>query len=138
MAEISVLLKKGTIFAYGECRKNFNDTVVFLVEHYPNVGFTKFKVQRVVNLFEDTGIVPQLNYFAKISQSCFSLLWKNESIQYNKLRPNIVFNFVNVCRIRKINVKYVTCVCAKRSDQNSAIVRFCFHTRLRFCICSHI
>jgi hypothetical protein len=39
MAEISILLKKETIFAYGECRKNFNDTVRFL--HYPNVGFTK-------------------------------------------------------------------------------------------------
>jgi hypothetical protein len=56
MAEISILLKKETIFAYGECRKNFNDTVRFLVGHYPNVGFTKFKVQRIVNLFEDTGI----------------------------------------------------------------------------------
>jgi hypothetical protein len=54
MAEISILLKKETIFAYGECRKNFNHTVRFLVEHYPNVGFTKFKVQKVINLFEDT------------------------------------------------------------------------------------
>jgi hypothetical protein len=44
MAEISILLKKETIFACGKCRKNFNDTVSFLVEHYPNVGFTKFKV----------------------------------------------------------------------------------------------
>jgi hypothetical protein len=26
MAEISILLKKGTTFAYGECRKNFNDS----------------------------------------------------------------------------------------------------------------
>jgi hypothetical protein len=72
MAEISILLRKETIFAYGECRKNFNDTVRFLVEHYPNVGFTKFKVQRVVNLFEDTGNVRELNYFAKIIRSCFS------------------------------------------------------------------
>jgi hypothetical protein len=55
MAEISIFSKKETIFAYGECRKNFNDTVRFLVEHYPNVGFTKFKVQKVVNLFEGTG-----------------------------------------------------------------------------------
>jgi hypothetical protein len=39
MAEISILLKKEIIFSYGK---------------YP-VGFTKFKVQRVVNLFEDTG-----------------------------------------------------------------------------------
>jgi hypothetical protein len=77
MAEFSILLKKETIFAYGKCRKNFNDTVRFLVEHYSNVGFTKFKVQRVVNLFEDTGRVRELNYLAKISRSCFSPLWKN-------------------------------------------------------------
>jgi hypothetical protein len=77
MAEISILLKKETIFGYGECRKNFNDTVRFLVEHYPNVGFTKFKNQRVVYLFEDTGSVGELNYLAKISRSCFSPLWKN-------------------------------------------------------------
>jgi hypothetical protein len=44
----------------------------------------------------------------------------------NKLRPNVVFNFVSVCKVRKINVKYVTCVCAKRGDQNLAIVRICF------------
>jgi hypothetical protein len=55
MAEISILLKKETIFAYGKCRKNFSDTVRFLVEYYANVGFTKFKVQKVVNLFEGTG-----------------------------------------------------------------------------------
>jgi hypothetical protein len=77
MADISILLKKETIFAYGECRKDFNDTVRFLVEHYPNVGFTKFKVQRVVNLFEDTGRVRELNYLAKISRSRFCPLWKN-------------------------------------------------------------
>jgi hypothetical protein len=55
MAEISILLKKKIIFACGECRKNFDGTVRFLVEHYPNVGFTKFKVQRVVTLFEERG-----------------------------------------------------------------------------------
>jgi hypothetical protein len=76
MAEISILLKKETIFAYGESRENFNDTVRFLVQHYPNVGFTKFKIQRV-NLFEDTGSVRELNYLAKIFRSCFSPLWKN-------------------------------------------------------------
>jgi hypothetical protein len=123
MAEISILLKEETIFAYGGCRKNFNDTVRFLVEHYPYVGFTKCKVERVVNLFEDTGSVRELNYLAKISRSCFSPLWENYSIQYNKLPPNLVFNFVNVCKVIKINVKCVTCVCAKRDDQNSAIVR---------------
>jgi hypothetical protein len=52
-------------------------TVRFLVEHYLNVGFTKFKVQRVVNLFEETGSVLELNYLDKISRSCFSPLWKN-------------------------------------------------------------
>jgi hypothetical protein len=77
VAEISILLKKETKIAYGVCRKNFNDTVRFLVEHYPNVGFTKCKVKRVVNLFEDTGSVRELNYLAKISRSCFSPLWKN-------------------------------------------------------------
>jgi hypothetical protein len=60
MADISILLKNETIFAYGECRNKFNDRVRFLV------GFTKFKVQRVVNLFEDTGSVRELNYLAKI------------------------------------------------------------------------
>jgi hypothetical protein len=76
-AEISILLKKEKIFAYGESRKDFNDAVRFLVEHYPKVGFTKCKVKRVVNLFEDTGSVRELNYLAKISRSCFSPLWKN-------------------------------------------------------------
>jgi hypothetical protein len=55
MAEISILLKKETIFAYGECRKNFNDnTVVFSWNtiQIPNVGFTKFRVQRVVNFLK--------------------------------------------------------------------------------------
>jgi hypothetical protein len=37
-----------------------------------------------------------------------------------------VFNFVSVCKVRKINVKYDIFVCAKRGDQNSAIVRVCF------------
>jgi hypothetical protein len=39
---------------------------VYFVEHYPNVTFTKCKVQKVVNLFEDTGSVRELNYLAKI------------------------------------------------------------------------
>jgi hypothetical protein len=71
------IVEKGKKNANGECRKNFNDIVRFLVEHYPNVGFTKCKVKRVVNLFEDTGSVRELNYLAKISRSCFSPLWKN-------------------------------------------------------------
>jgi hypothetical protein len=45
-----------------ECRKNFNDTGRLLVERYPNVGFTKCTVKRVVNLFEDTESVRELNY----------------------------------------------------------------------------
>jgi hypothetical protein len=96
-------------------------TVRFLVEHYPNVDCTKCKVKRVVNLFEDTGSVGELNYLAKISRSCFSPLWNNESIQYNKLRPN-----VSVCKVGKINVKNVNCASAKRDDQNSAKLRVCF------------
>jgi hypothetical protein len=56
------MVEKEKNLAYGECRKNFNDTVRFLVEHYLNVGFTKCKVKRVVNLFEDTGSVRKLNY----------------------------------------------------------------------------
>jgi hypothetical protein len=52
-------------------------TVRFLVEHYPNVDFTKCKVIRVVNLFENTESVRELNYLAKISRSCFSPLLKN-------------------------------------------------------------
>jgi hypothetical protein len=37
-----------------------------------------------------------------------------------------MLDFVSVCKVRKINVKYVTCICAKRGDQNSAIGRVCF------------
>jgi hypothetical protein len=61
------MVEKGKHLACGECRNNFKDTVRFLVEHYPNVGFTKCKVKKVVNLFEDTGSVRKLNYLAKIS-----------------------------------------------------------------------
>jgi hypothetical protein len=71
------IVEKGKKNAYGECRKNFIATVRFLVEHYPNVGFIKCKVKRVVNLFEDTGSVRELKYLAKIFRSCFSPLWKN-------------------------------------------------------------
>jgi hypothetical protein len=58
-------------------RTSMTCTVRFLVEHYPNVGFTKFKVQRVVNLLEDTGSVRELKYLAKTSRSCLSPLWKD-------------------------------------------------------------
>jgi hypothetical protein len=43
---------------------------------------------------------------------------------HNKLRPNVVFNFVSVCKVSKINVKYVTCASAKRDDQNSVNCAF--------------
>jgi hypothetical protein len=43
----------------------------------------------------------------------------------NKLRPNVVFN-LTVCKVSKVNVKYVTCASVKRDDQNSAKLRVCF------------
>jgi hypothetical protein len=55
-----------------------------------------------------------------------------------------VFTFVSVCKVRKTNVKYVSCVCAKRGDQNSAIVRVyvfghaaTFNTILFFFLANH-
>jgi hypothetical protein len=45
MAEIAILLKKETIFVYGECPKNLNDTVRFLVEHYPNVALQNLRIR---------------------------------------------------------------------------------------------
>jgi hypothetical protein len=69
-----------------KCRKNFHDTVRFLVEHYPNVGFTKYKVKRVVNLSEDTGSVRELNYLAKISRSCF----------YGRIKASSIINYVQM------------------------------------------
>jgi hypothetical protein len=44
----------------------------------------------------------------------------------NYIRPNVVFNFISVCKVSKINVKYVTCASAKRDDQNSAKLPVCF------------
>jgi hypothetical protein len=89
------------------------------VEHCPNVGFTKCKVKRVVNLFEDTGSVRELNYLAKISQSCFSPLLR--------IKASSIINYVQMLsKVSKINVKYVTCASAKRDDQNSAKLRVCF------------
>jgi hypothetical protein len=90
-------------------------TVRFLVEHYLNVGFTKCKVKRVVNLFENTGSVRELIIIEELKHPV-----------YNKLCPNVVFNFVSVFKVSKINVKYVTCASAKRDDQNSAKLRVCF------------
>jgi hypothetical protein len=56
---------------------------VFSWDTYPNVDFTKCK--RVVNLFEDTGSVRELNYLAKISRSCFSPLQNNNPAQLPSL-----------------------------------------------------
>jgi hypothetical protein len=63
-------------------------TVRFLVEHHPNVGFTKCKVKRVVNLFEGTGSVRELNYFAKISRSCFS--------PFGRIKASSIINYVQM------------------------------------------
>jgi hypothetical protein len=49
-------------------RTSMTYIVRFVVERYPNVGFTKCKVKRVVNLFEDTGSVPCIiNYVQMLS-----------------------------------------------------------------------
>jgi hypothetical protein len=85
MAEVSILLKK-EIFSNGECCKNFNDIASFLVEHYPNVDLSKFKVQRVVNLFENTGNVGELNYLAKISQL----------VLYGRIKASNIINYVHM------------------------------------------
>jgi hypothetical protein len=63
-------------------------TVHFLVEHYPNVGFTKCKVKRVVNLFEDTGSVGELNYLAKISDRVLVL--------YGRIKASSIINYVQM------------------------------------------
>jgi hypothetical protein len=63
-------------------------TVRFLVEHYPNVGFIKCKVKRVLNLFEDTGSVCELNYLAKISRSCLIL--------YGRIKASSIINYVQM------------------------------------------
>jgi hypothetical protein len=39
---------------------------------------------------------------------------------------NFLAGIVSVCKISKINVKYVTCASAKRDDQNSAKMGACF------------
>jgi hypothetical protein len=59
-----------------------------------------------------------------MSKKCWPRI--KASSTYNKLRPNVVFNFVSVCKVSKINVKYVTCASARRNDQNSAKLRVCF------------
>jgi hypothetical protein len=77
-AEISILLKKEKKIAY----KNFNDTVRFLVEHYPNVGFTKCKVKRVVNLFE--GSVRELKYPDRVL------------VLYGKIKASSIIDYVQM------------------------------------------
>jgi hypothetical protein len=88
LLEISILLKKEKKIAYGECRKNFNDTVRFLVEHYPNVGLTRCKVKRFVNLFEDTGSVHELNYLAKYPDRVLVL--------YERIKASSIINYVQM------------------------------------------
>jgi hypothetical protein len=72
-----------------DTRTGINDTVRFLVEQYPNVGFRKCKVKRVVNLFEDTASVRELNYFAKISRSCVLVL-------YGRIKASSIINYVQM------------------------------------------
>jgi hypothetical protein len=97
------IVEKGKNFAYGECCKNFNDTVRFLVEHYPNVGCTKFKIQTVVNLGRTQEA--NVNYITLLQYPDRVL------VLYGRIKAssiiNYVFNFVNICKFRKINVKYV-------------------------------
>jgi hypothetical protein len=62
--------------------------VRFLVEHYPNVGFTKCKVKRVVNLFEDTGSVRELNYLAKYPDRVLVL--------YGRIKASSTINYVQM------------------------------------------
>jgi hypothetical protein len=63
MAEISILLKKETILAY---------------------GFTKFKIQRVVNLFEDTGSVGELKYPDRVL------------VLYGRIKASSIINYVQM------------------------------------------
>jgi hypothetical protein len=63
-------------------------TVRFLMEHYPNVGFTKCKVKRVVNLFEDTGSVRELNYLATIPDRVLVL--------YGRIKASNIINYIQM------------------------------------------
>jgi hypothetical protein len=99
---ISILLKKEKKIAYGECRKNFNDTVRFLVGHYPNVGFTKCKVKTVINLFEDTGSVRERPRVPKKAQFTherveYNVFWFDEPLKGSKslktFKINLTFRF---------------------------------------------
>jgi hypothetical protein len=50
-------IKKEIILTYGECQRNISATLHVLRKRFSDQNFSKFKVKRVVNLFEDTGSV---------------------------------------------------------------------------------
>jgi hypothetical protein len=50
---------------------------------------SKCRVKRVVNLFEDTKSVRELNYLAKISRSCFLVL-------YGRIKASSIINYVQM------------------------------------------
>jgi hypothetical protein len=61
---------------------------VFSWNTIPNVGFAGCKVKRVVNLFEDTGSVRELNYLAKIP-IVFLVL-------YGRIKASSIINYVQM------------------------------------------
>jgi hypothetical protein len=65
----------------------FNDTVRFLMEYYPNVGITKFKVQRVVSLFEYTGSVREITLLKYPDRVL---------VLYGKIKASSIINYVQM------------------------------------------
>ena len=65
MVRFSLIIKTEIILTYGECRTDLDETIRTLIERYPDDEFTKFKVQRIINLFEDTGSVQDLKRVKK-------------------------------------------------------------------------
>jgi hypothetical protein len=57
MNGISLFHKKEIILTYGKCQRNISATLDVLRERFLDQNFSKLKVKRVVNLFEDTGSV---------------------------------------------------------------------------------
>jgi hypothetical protein len=55
-------------------------------------------------------------------------------VLYGRIKTSSIINYVqilsftllSVCKVSKINVKYVACASAKSDDQNSAKLRVCF------------
>jgi hypothetical protein len=54
------------------------------MKHYPNVGFTKCKVKRVVNLFEDTGSGRELKYPDRVL------------VLYGRIKASSIINYVQM------------------------------------------